>query len=85
MSSSTKEKGVGGASKERQTIHRKNGKSSCLVNKCLLGHTETMGQREDFYQTSLVSFLLTTTPSSYNVIIYSDGSFPGAGPLPKFF
>lgn len=37
-----------GTSKGRKAIHRKvkKGKGKCLVNKCLLGHIETMGFRE---------------------------------------
>ena len=34
--------------KRKEDIHRKMKKSKCLVNKCLLGHTEKMGHREEF-------------------------------------
>ena len=49
MPSRAKEKRVGvGTSKRRKTIHRNMKKSKCLVNKCLWGHTEMMGCREEF-------------------------------------
>ena len=38
---------VSGTSKWMKAIEMEY-KSKCLVNKCLLGHAETMGQREEF-------------------------------------
>ena len=46
-----------GISKGKKAIHRKNEKSKCLISKCLLGHPETMGHREDFDQIGLAGFL----------------------------
>lgn len=46
-----------GASEGKKAIHRKMKKSKCLANKCLFGHPETMGPREDFVHTGLVKFL----------------------------
>ena len=58
MSFWTKEKGTrAGTSKGKKAIYRKEKKSKCLINKCLLGHPETMGQREDFDQVGLARFL----------------------------
>lgn len=46
------------------------------VNKYLLGHPETMAQKEDSDQTGIAVSSLSTTISSYYVVIYSDSSFP---------
>ena len=45
-----------GTSKGKKAIYTKIKKSKCLINKCLLGHIEAMGPREDFDQTSLAKF-----------------------------
>ena len=59
-------------------------KSKCFINKCLLGHEEIMGHREEFWQTDFPRFLPVYTPSSY-YLIYGDSSLPGTGPLSTFF
>ena len=51
MPSRVKEKGIGiWDLTGRKATHRKVKKSKCSVNKCLLGHAETMGHREEFSQ-----------------------------------
>ena len=47
----------------RQLTQR--GKSKYSVNKCLLGHSETMRHRQEFQQTDLPKFFSVSTPSSY--------------------
>ena len=58
-----------GAIKRRQAVHKNNVKSQCLVNKHLLGHPKTMGQRENFHRIGTDRFLLSTLPSSYYTIV----------------
>ena len=43
--------------KRQEDNSRGSEKNSCLVNKCLLGHLETMGQGEDFDQMGPARFL----------------------------
>ena len=57
-------------------------KSKCLINKCLLNPTETMGNRgilTNVLGSSLSMHLVDT------IVIYGDSSLPGRGPLSKFF
>lgn len=69
-----------GTSKGRKAIHRKvkKGKGKYLVNKCLLGHIETMGFREwvilaektaKFFPVYHTYFIL------YSDVIYGDSYF----------
>ena len=59
-------------------------KSKHLVNKCLLGHAEIRGHREDFDQALLCSSLSAPSSSYYSVVIYGGSSLLGADPLSKF-
>lgn len=45
------------------------------------GPSQTIGQKEDFDQTSLARFLLSNIPSSYYNVIYDDSALPTAGLL----
>ena len=61
-------------------------KSKCLVNKCLLGHSETIGARRRMIKQGLLGSSLSTIPSSYhNVVIYGDNALPGASPVNSFY
>lgn len=52
MPSRAKEKGVGvWGFKGKEDNSQKDGKSKCLVNKCLPCSAETMGHRKHFHQT----------------------------------
>ena len=56
-----------------------------LLNKCLLGHTETVGHSAEFDQAGLVKF-----PPVYHLVhnilyLFVMIVLPGTGFLPKFF
>lgn len=58
-------------------------KNSCLINKCLLESSETMGHEGELGQTSPARFCPTIPSSYYHVDICDDNSLPG-GPLNSF-
>ena len=52
----TRGEGLGLQREEMQSSGRIK-KSKCLLSQCLLGHSETVGQREDFEKAGLARFL----------------------------
>ena len=74
--------GLGPRSGGRQFTWR--WKSKCLVNKCLLGHSETMRPREKFYKQTLLRSSLSTQ-LVHTIVIYDDSSLPETGSLSNSF
>ena len=52
-----------------------------LINKCLLGHVETMGHRGTLTNRL---FLVPVYTLFHTIIMYGDGFLPEAGPLITF-
>lgn len=58
-------------------------KSRCLVNKCLLRHTETIGDNETFNKQILLGFSQSTRVV-HTIVFFDDSSLPGRA-LATFF
>ena len=57
-----------------------------MVNKYFLAILKQWDIEGNFNKQTLVSFSLSTTPSSYYaIVVYGDSSLPGTGPPSKFF
>ena len=65
MSSRAKEKGLGFGASEAGKNSQADGKSKCLVNKCLSCHSGTMVIERTLDKQALLSSPQLTTPSPY--------------------